>query len=95
MGYYYSVAWNWSYWVAVGSGDTNTVAYSYNGTDWVTTTYLYGKSITWNGSYCIVVGYGQISENKTSIFYSKMVKIGKNWYGHILQLVMVLNRRQI
>ena len=43
MDYYYSVEWNLSSWVAVGSGDTNTVAYSYNGTDWVITTYYMEK----------------------------------------------------
>jgi hypothetical protein len=54
----YRVAWNGSYWIAVG-GDTNSIAKSYDGMNWTPSTNnpfpsSYAYSVAWNGTYWIV-----------------------------------------
>jgi hypothetical protein len=56
------VAWNGSMWVAVGAG-TNSIAYSFNGTNWIGVTgiTIFGSSgigVAWTGSMWVAVGYG-------------------------------------
>jgi hypothetical protein len=57
----YSVAWNGTMWISVGSG-TNTIAYSFNGLNWVglgsTSFITAGNDIAWNGQLWIAVGQG-------------------------------------
>ena len=57
------IAWNGSYWVAVGTntGGTVTIAKSTNGTTWTAATDNPfsgggGEGIAWNGSYWVAVG---------------------------------------
>ena len=57
------IAWNGSYWIAVGTNSTNTVsiAKSFDGMTWAPSTNnpfagQYGQGIAWNGSYWVAVG---------------------------------------
>ena len=72
-----AVAWNGSMWVAVGSGNGNTIAYSYDGIVWTAANTNFfsggiGYGVAWNGSMWVAVGSGIIS----SIAYSYN---GINW----------------
>jgi hypothetical protein len=75
-----AVAWNGSYWVAVGqdSSSLNTIQYSYDGQIWEPATNggftSVALGIGWNGSYWVAVGTGGTSA--TSIRYSYD---GKTW----------------
>ena len=58
----WGIAWNGSYWVAVGSGAINTIATSPDGINWTgrgrTVFTTQGNGIAWNGSYWVAVGQG-------------------------------------
>jgi len=56
-----NVSWNGSVWVATGSGDTGTIAYSKNGKDWTVVSgsssyFTKGVDVAWNGSIFVAVG---------------------------------------
>jgi hypothetical protein len=60
------IAWNGSYWVAVGfnSGATVTIAKSTDGMTWTNATdnpFSVGNGIAWNGSYWVAVGRNSAS----------------------------------
>lgn len=61
-----ALCWNGSIWVAGGSG-TAILAYSYDGTTWVTVTTpqiaTACRAISWNGSVFIAVGTGGVGTN--------------------------------
>jgi hypothetical protein len=81
-----AVTWNGQMFVAVGSGD-NTVAYSYNGKDWIASPNNVfqggqGKSITWDGNKFVAIGrIGAVSvvnnggSGSTAYSYN-----GKDWF---------------
>jgi len=82
----YSVVWNGTIWVAVGTGSTgpygNSIAVSYDGILWIgvypyiTGTYTNAfRDVAWNGSYFIAVNTG----GNTSVDYMKYSKDGINW----------------
>ena len=76
----YDIAWNGSYFLAVGAigdGTVGAVAYSINGINWIiydSIAISIGLGVAWNGSYWICVGR-DLSENK-GIFLSSD---GINW----------------
>ena len=74
----YSVSWNGSMWVGVGSG-TYSIGYSYDGINWngvssSTSIFSTGISIKWNGLRWIASGFG----GSNSFAYSSN---GINWIG--------------
>ena len=54
----YGIDWNGEIWVAVGSSDITSTAFSYNGSEWTNATNIFdtGYGVKWNGKMWVAVG---------------------------------------
>ena len=54
----YGIDWNGEIWVAVGSSDITSTAFSYNGSEWTNATNIFdtGRGVKWNGKMWVAVG---------------------------------------
>jgi hypothetical protein len=68
----YGVDWNGEMWVAVGTSETTTTAFSYNGSDWTNATNIFdtGRGVKWNGTMWVAVGIKNSSTFDVSAAYS-------------------------
>lgn len=77
-----NVAWNGSLWIAVGWG-TNTIAYSYNGTNWTgigaPILVNIARDIAWNGSLWVAVGNGNPRPDGSRVTIATSEN-GVTWY---------------